>query len=154
MSLKTNYKNDKFSGKRKYKVTTLPTGEVNLDDTTEYAETGDIFNADDINATNKAVNAAYDGITKMKKMILINIPVSGWSDAAPFMQSVPIAGITELSVPVVGMQYPEGINDAEKTQIDKSFGMITDVETLSEAVMISCRFKKPTADLLLCLKGE
>lgn len=172
MSLKTNYKNDKFSGKRKYKVTTLPTGEINLDDTTIYVETGDIFTAEDINATNGAVEAANRKIEetnnavgaidnrltleigKMRTLRIVNAPVSGWSGAAPFVQSVAVAGITALSAPVTGMQYPAGIDDNKKTLIDKSFGMITEIETLAGVVKITCRFKKPVADLILCLKGE
>lgn len=165
MSLKTNYKNDKFSGKRKYKMTTLPTGEVNLDDTTVYSEAGDIFNADDINTTNGAVNAAgsaidalesslAEAVSDMHALRVVNLPISGWSGAAPFVQSVKVTGITALSGPVPGMQYPAGIDDNKKTLIDKSFGMITDIETLEGIVKITCRFKKPVADLLLCLKGE
>lgn len=57
MSLKTDYKNDKFSGMRKYKIETdSETGLSTLDDKTEYVEVGDIFSADDINNTNKAIN--------------------------------------------------------------------------------------------------
>ena len=47
MSLKTDYKNDKFSGMRKYKIETdSETGLSTLDDKTEYVEVGDIFSAD------------------------------------------------------------------------------------------------------------
>ena len=44
MNLKTNFKNDKFSGLRKYKMTTdASTGLTTLEDKTEYQEIGDIF---------------------------------------------------------------------------------------------------------------
>lgn len=56
MALKTDYQNDVFTGKRKYKLTSNSDGTVSLDDVTVYNKTGDIFNADDINATNRAVN--------------------------------------------------------------------------------------------------
>ena len=56
MSLKTNYKDDKFAGKRLYKITSQDDGIVTLDDVTQYAETGDIFSAQDMNDTNEAVN--------------------------------------------------------------------------------------------------
>ena len=52
MSLKTNYKDDKFAGKRLYKITSQDDGIVTLDDVTHYAETGDIFSAQDMNDTN------------------------------------------------------------------------------------------------------
>ena len=57
MILKTNYKNDKFSGPRKYQLVENEGGTVSLNDVTQYLEVGDIFNSDDINATNQAVNA-------------------------------------------------------------------------------------------------
>ena len=56
MSLKTDYKNDKFSGARKYRKTDNDDGTISLEDVTVYEETGDVFGAADINATNEAVN--------------------------------------------------------------------------------------------------
>lgn len=56
MSLKTDYKNDKFSGARKYRKTDNEDGTISLEDVTVYEETGDVFGAADINATNEAVN--------------------------------------------------------------------------------------------------
>lgn len=72
MNLKTNFKNDKFSGLRKYKMTTdTSTGLTTLEDKTEYQEIGDIFSADDINETNKAVlqnNSEIQDIKGIKKL--------------------------------------------------------------------------------------
>ena len=59
--LRTNYKNDKYTGKRLYRVTNVSADTVNLDDITIYAEEGDIFSADDINETNAAVNELCGG---------------------------------------------------------------------------------------------
>lgn len=56
MSLKTNYKEDVFSGNRKYTITNNGDGTVSLTDVTEYSQVGDVFGADDINETNTAVN--------------------------------------------------------------------------------------------------
>ena len=74
MNLKTNFKNDKFSGLRKYKMTTdTSTGLTTLEDKTEYQEIGDIFSADDINETNKAVlqnNSEIQDIKGIKKIMV------------------------------------------------------------------------------------
>lgn len=67
MSLRTNYKNDKFAGKRKYHLINNSDGTISLDDVTGYEETGDIFNADDINSTNRAVNETVDGFAEVRK---------------------------------------------------------------------------------------
>ena len=67
MALKTNYQNDVFSGKRKYNLINNSDGTVSLDDVTVYNKVGDIFNADDINATNKVVNETSAGFEAVKQ---------------------------------------------------------------------------------------
>lgn len=80
MSLKTDYKNDKFSGMRKYKIETdSETGLSTLDDKTEYVEVGDIFSADDINNTNKAINKIEGTVNDMIGAIRLDFPKTGWS---------------------------------------------------------------------------
>ena len=56
MALKTNYKEDVFTGNRKYQMTTNGDGTVSFTDVTEYSQVGDTFGAADINATNAAIN--------------------------------------------------------------------------------------------------
>lgn len=56
MSLKTDYRDDKFSGRRKYSVINNTDGTISLDDVTTYQQQGDVFSAYDINTTNKAIN--------------------------------------------------------------------------------------------------
>ena len=57
MSLKENYENDIYPGERKYQMIQNDDGTVSFRDVTVYTQDGDIFSADDINATNRAVNA-------------------------------------------------------------------------------------------------
>ena len=54
--LKTDYKDDVFSGQRKYTITDNGDNTVSITDVTTYSQVGDDFEADDINATNEAVN--------------------------------------------------------------------------------------------------
>ncbi len=56
MALKTDYKNDIFTGNRKYNEITNSDGTISLEDVTEYTQEGDTFSATDINATNEAIN--------------------------------------------------------------------------------------------------
>ena len=62
MSLKIDYKDDMFSGKRKYRVTQNADGTISLDDVTNYAQQGDIFTSNDINTTNTEVNKNSQGL--------------------------------------------------------------------------------------------
>lgn len=56
MALKTDYKDDVFSGDRKYQKKDNSDGTISLVDKTAYSQKGDTFSAADINATNQAVN--------------------------------------------------------------------------------------------------
>ena len=116
MNLKTDYKNDIFSGKRKYHMTNNDDGTISLDDVTTYVQEGDILSADDVNATNKAVNELRTGsdsfqeeITEKVKAVsetadaltgeaLLTFKSSGWSDTAPYTQKVTFAGIKEKDI--------------------------------------------------------
>ena len=111
MALKTNYKDDVFTGNRKYKQTSNSDGSISLEDTTEYTQEGDIFAAKDINDTNTAVNANSKAIadltpkvntnassidtlniSKQDKAIKATITLStAWTDLT---QSVAVSGIT------------------------------------------------------------
>lgn len=57
MALKTNYKDDGFTGNRKYRQVTNPDGTLSFEDVTPYNPVGDSFGAKDINDTNTAINA-------------------------------------------------------------------------------------------------
>lgn len=72
MALKTNYKDDVFTGNRKYKQTSNSDGSISLEDTTEYTQEGDIFAAKDINDTNTAVNANETSITNLTSKVSTN----------------------------------------------------------------------------------
>lgn len=65
MSLKTDFKNDKFAGKRKYTLTENDDGTISLDDVTEYETVGDIYGATEVNASNTAINQNTDDIAQI-----------------------------------------------------------------------------------------
>ena len=62
-NLRTNYKNDVYSGSRKYRVTNNSDGTISLTDVTSYSQRGDTYGAaqlDEINdIVNKLDNKAY-----------------------------------------------------------------------------------------------
>lgn len=62
MALKTNYKDylPPETG-RKFKITDAGSGFSSIEDATEYLQQGDTFGAEDINATNRQVNALCAG---------------------------------------------------------------------------------------------
>jgi hypothetical protein len=70
-ALKTNYKDDVFTGKRKYTMTNNGDGTVSFTDVTQYSQIGDNYGASDINMQNQVIN--------QKGTVVSNtiIPVSG-----------------------------------------------------------------------------
>ena len=58
--LKTDYKDDVFEGDRQYSLTQNANNTVSLRDVTTYTREGDQFGANDINATNEALNNLTD----------------------------------------------------------------------------------------------
>ena len=55
-NLRTNYKDDVFTGKRKYNQINNGDGTISFDDVTEYAQVGDTYGAAQINETNDVIN--------------------------------------------------------------------------------------------------
>lgn len=56
MSLKTNYEDVVFSGKKVYQLSKNENGNYNIKDKTEYEQSGAPITADDINALTAEVN--------------------------------------------------------------------------------------------------
>lgn len=57
MSLKTDYKDDIYGGSRRWRLTQSEDGTYNMSDVATYTQKGDNSGQNDINATNRAVNA-------------------------------------------------------------------------------------------------
>lgn len=76
MALKTNYKDYKYTGSKKYEEVTNDDGTKSFTDKTVYSQTGDSFGADDVNAITKQVNlntqtieTQSDEIEELNKLI-------------------------------------------------------------------------------------
>lgn len=155
--LKTDYKNDVFTGPRKYEKADNPDGSISLTDVTTYEVTGDIYAAADINATNQGVNEFYGEfnttVTKLTNVLEMTLPVANWNNTAPFIQTVTMPTIKETDKPTPGIIYPTPLTESLKAQIDKSANMITSIETFNGSIKVTCQFKKPVADMTISLKG-
>lgn len=69
MALKTDFKDDIFEGNRKYKLSQDGEGNTEIQDVTVYSQEGDLFTAEHINATNKAVNGLSEDMASLKKSV-------------------------------------------------------------------------------------
>ena len=156
-TLKTDYKNDIFTGPRKYQKVDNVDGSISLTDVTVYEETGDIYAAADINATNQGINELYGEfnatVSKLTDVLEMALPLANWNSTAPFIQTIVMPTIKATDIPVPGIVYPATLTESLKAQIDKSANMITDIETLDGSIKVTCQFKKPVTDMTISLKG-
>lgn len=165
MSLKTTYRDDKFSGRRKYRMIENEDGTISFDDVTDYAEEGDIFSSNDINVTNKAINDANEKIKTTKKQIedldaelkgqsVINVPANNWSQSVPYSQKISVPGITAEDSPSVGGPW---LGDSPSVDVaknrKKAFGHVDRAVSGEGTIMLYCYGSRPTVDFSIMIKG-
>lgn len=122
-TLKTNYKNDAYSGNRKFKMTNNSDGTVSFEDVTPYTQTGDNFGAAELNSFAEAINESADkndlmndlaginsnqGASKFVGALAIKTLMSKLS--LPFAESDTVGGVTWTTSYVTN--FEEGINYA------------------------------------------
>lgn len=144
--LKTDYKDDEFTGDRKYKITSNEDGTSGINDVTTYLKEGDTFGAEDINTTNKAVNALYRGV-------IVQLPASGWSLSAPYSQTVSVAGLKSTDAVTMGKAATKDTGASTAKTWDKMMAMITAAEAKDGEATFYCVSKKPTSDFSVKLRG-
>lgn len=144
--LKTDYTNDVFEGNRKYQITDNSDGTKSIEDVTTYTSEGDLFGADDINATNAEVNRLGNGV-------VVTLTASGWSLSAPYSQTVSIESLKETDVVHIYSYTPSTLSSDTVKQYQKMAAMITDGETADGAMTFYCSVKQPTEDFQVYVEG-
>jgi len=153
MELKTNYKNDKFTGMRRYHKIDNPDGSISLTDVTAYAEIGDIYSADDINTSNKEVNRHAAAIDKINAVRTLHVPVAGWGNTAPYSQTILAAGSEIEDAPIVGLFIRESSTAAEVKNQEKAYGCLNRIVFGKGTATLYCYNSKPAANFYLMIKG-
>lgn len=146
MALKTDYRADVFEGNRKYQINTDAQGKSEILDVTEYAQEGDIFGPEDINAITGEIN-------RMTREVEVTLRASGWSASAPYTQTVPVEGLTTEDNPILVKVIPAGATPEQVKAYNKAFGMIDDGDTADGQATFRCFNKKPAVDMTVGLKG-
>lgn len=146
--LKTDYKEDVFEGNRKYKLISNQDGTTEIVDETAYTQEGDPFGANDINATNAAINR-QDHVT------LITLTAAKWiGDAAPYEQTVAVDGVTAEDNPMLVSALEDGADLATQKAYSKAFGILASgTGTTADGSVTFKVYKKPTTDITAGLRG-
>ena len=96
---------------------------------------------------NGADAASKDYVDARHFVVTISLPASGWSNAAPFKQTLPISGILSTDRPHFGVIFTSNWA-AEK----EAFAVIDDLDTNSGRVTFTCYEVKPADDLTIQLE--
>lgn len=146
MGLKTDYKDAMFDGQRRYRLIPNEDGTYSLPDSTTYTQTGDKFGANDINATNKAIN-------QINHVTEVTLAAAGWSSSAPYTQTVNVPGVVETDRPTVGLYLPEGITAANVDLQSKAYDCVNRAVTGNGSITVYCYKKRPAVDFQVQMKG-
>ena len=146
MALKTNYKDDVFTGNRKYNMITNQDGTVSFTDATSYSQSGDVFAAADANAITQAIN-------KLNTVITVTVSNLIWSNSAPYTATVSAPGITAESNPVYDIYISENVPAEDAEEMVESFGFINKLVTGADQVTFYCYGDRPTIPMQIQLKG-
>nr|DAO56934.1 MAG TPA: hypothetical protein [Caudoviricetes sp.] len=147
MALKTNYKDAVFSGERKYQEIFNPDGTKSFTDRTSYTTQGDRFGANDINATNRAVNA-------LANSKIVEIKAASWAPTGICTQRVNIPEMKATDTPIVSHYFAGNVTDANLIKRAwKAYSCVDMVETFDGYMVLTCYRKRPTDNFLILVKG-
>lgn len=146
--LKTDYKDAMYEGARKYKITANADGTSGITDETTYTQEGDPFGANDINATNAAIN-------RQEHVTLITLTAAEWiGDAAPYEQTVAVEGVTAEDNPMLVSALKNNATVEEHRAYNKAFGIIAaGIGITADGSVTYKVYKKPATDVMVGLRG-
>ncbi|MFR2258549.1 MAG: hypothetical protein ACLS6B_05975 [Clostridium sp.] len=146
--LKTDYKDAMYDGARKYRIIANADGTSGITDATTYTQEGDPFGANDINATNEAINR-QDHVT------LLALAADAWTgDEAPYEQTVAVEGVTAEDNPMLVSALADGADLATQKAYSKAFGILAAGTGTTEDGSVTFKvYKKPATDITVGLKG-
>lgn len=146
MALKTDYRADVFEGNRKYQINTDAQGKSEILDVTEYAQEGDIFGPEDINAITGEIN-------RMTREVELTLRASGWSASAPYTQTVDVPGLKETDKVQMMSAIKTDTAVATANTWDKMGALVKAGKALDGQAVFYCPKKKPTSDFNIKLVG-
>lgn len=81
----------------------------------------------------------------LHKLFSLDLSAGGWTEAAPYTQTIPVEGILVTDVPHYGVVYSAENALAEK----EAFAMVDDLDTADGSVTFTCFEDKPAVNLTI-----
>ena len=94
-----------------------------------------------------------DSYKAMRKKDTVTLLASGWTGTGPYVQSIPVEGMTEDDEPILIKKIGKDATPEMVKAYNKAFGCIDDGDTENGQATFKCYNKKPTIDLTVGLKG-
>lgn len=148
MSLKVDYVDAVYTGKKKYTITANGDGTSTITDSTKYSQKGTQFGAKDINETNAAVN-------RLNHVTEVTLTAAGWTgSAAPYSQTVTIDGATADMEAILVSALADGADAATQAAYSKAFAIVScGTATIGDGTVTFKVYKVPATDIKVGLKG-
>ena len=144
-NLSTSYVDAVFTGSRKYAMTDNGDNTYSFTDETTYTQEGSRFGANDINGTNGTVNAIMGTKTA-------TLSSSGWSNSAPYSQTVTVSGILASDTPMIALNLAYNANASTAKATQKAWSYITKITTGANSITAYAH-TKPTVNIPIVIKG-
>lgn len=96
-------------------------------------------------------------IEQMQKYVevkTVEIPVSGWSNEAPYKQTVSLKGMREDFGPIISLHIETSSAPAVVRTQSKAYGNVDKIETGKDTLTLYCYSKKPSNDFTILVRGE
>ena len=81
------------------------------------------------------------------------LTAAGWSQEAPYQQTVSVPGILAIDTPVVKEFIPEDSDAQKEKAIKKAAGMVSIVDTQHGSITVTCIGKKPETEFQIMIKA-
>lgn len=92
-------------------------------------------------------------IAREREIIPISLLASGWSESAPYTQTIAVEGITIYDTPVPLLDVSGASDFSNEKLLRKQCGWISYYDTANGQITFTASFRKPTVDLAIGLKG-
>lgn len=78
---------------------------------------------------------------------------SDWSSSAPYKQTVSVDGVKSTDRPTISLVLDNVTTETIKKEMQKSWNMVDSIATNNGSITAICKFKKPTSDISIVIKG-
>lgn len=129
-------------------MTKIKTDEIRRFKTTDRVH-ADLFNnmLEDLINNDKEISR----LLEIKNFVLL---AQNWSNTAPFMQEIAVAGVKASDSSIVGLDTSNHINNAQYIKaMKKAWSCVDRIESLDGKIRAYCANKKPAVDIYLTTKG-